>query len=98
MFTRHSTLSSRVTIARFVTGIGALFAFIEIVYALLLLFNANQGNGFFAFMRSLAVPLALFFPGLFNVANHVGAVLLDYGLPAVFWLVVTGLVARLVAS
>jgi len=87
-----------VTLARFITGIGALFAFIEVVYGLLLLFNANQGNGFFNFMRSLADPLALFFPGLFNVSNHVGAILLNYGLPAVFWLVVTGLIARLLAS
>ena len=86
------------TTARFITGAGALFAFIEVVYALLLLFNANQGNGFFGFMRSLADPLALFFPGLFNVTNHIGAILLDYGLPAVFWLVITGIIARLVAS
>ena len=98
MFTRTSTRSGRVTLARFITGIGALFAFIEVVYGLLLLFNANQGNAFFNFMRSLADPLALFFPGLFNVSNHVGAILLNYGLPAVFWLVVTGLIARLLAS
>jgi hypothetical protein len=98
MITRRSTYTSRVSVARLITGIGALFAFIEVVYGLLLLFNANQSNGFFTFMRSLANPLALFFPGLFNVGNHVAAILLDYGLPAVFWLVVTGFIARLVAS
>jgi hypothetical protein len=81
-----------------VTGIGGLFAFIEVVFILLLLFNANPGNGFFRFIQSLANPLALFFPGLFTISNHVIAVLVDYGLPAVFWLVVTGFIARLLAA
>ncbi|HWC83407.1 MAG TPA: hypothetical protein VG756_25915 [Pseudonocardiaceae bacterium] len=98
MVTRRSSYASRNSLARLISGIGALFALIEVVYGLLLLFNANQTNGFFNFMRALANPLALFFPGLFNVGNHVAAVILDYGLPAVFWLVVTGFVARLVAS
>jgi hypothetical protein len=77
-----------------VTGIGALFALIEVVYILLLLFGANQGNGFFGFIRTLAVPLALFFPGLFNPTNYDLSVILNYGLAAVFWLVVTGIIAR----
>jgi len=79
-----------------ITGIGALFALIEVVYVLLQLFGANQGNGFFTFIRSLAEPLALFFPGLFNPGNYDLSVILNYGLAAVFWLVVTGIVARIV--
>lgn len=88
----------RVTLARVITGIGALFALIEVIYILLQLFNANPNNGFYGFIRSLADPLALFFPGLFSIGNHVVAVLVNYGLPALFWLIVTGVVARLLAA
>ena len=59
--------------------------------------GANAANGFFIFIRSLADPLALFFPGLFPVSNPDLAVILNYGLAAVFWLVVSGIIARLVA-
>lgn len=73
-----------------------MFALIEVVYALMLIFGANQTNAFFVFIRSIADPLALFFPGLFNPGNYDLAVILNYGLAAVFWLVVTGIVARVV--
>ncbi len=95
MTTRRS-LSSRYSIARVITGIGALFALIEVVYILMLIFGANQTNAFFVFLRSIADPLALFFPGLFNPANYDVAIILNYGLAAVFWLVVTGIIARIV--
>jgi hypothetical protein len=78
-----------------VTGIGALFAVIEVVYILMIVLGANQGNGFFHFVKSLAEPLALFFPGLFSISNADMAVFVNYGLAAVFWLVVTGFIARL---
>ncbi|WP_328606996.1 hypothetical protein OG943_45125 [Amycolatopsis sp. NBC_00345] len=84
------------TAARVITGIGALFAFIEVLYMVMLLAGANAANGFFVFIRSLADPLALFWPGLFPVGNADLAVILNYGLAAVFWLVVAGLIARLV--
>lgn len=94
--TTRRTLSGRYSIARVISGIGALFALIEVVYMLMLIFGANQANAFFVFIRSIADPLALFFPGLFNPGNYDLAVILNYGLAAVFWLVVTGIVARVV--
>lgn len=83
------------TAARIISGIGALFAFIEAIYIVMVLLGANQANAFFGFIRSLAEPLALFFPGLFPIANPQLAVLVNYGLAAVFWLVVTGIIARI---
>ncbi|GLZ32463.1 hypothetical protein Lesp02_46510 [Lentzea sp. NBRC 105346] len=80
-----------------ISGIGALFALIEIIYILMIVLGANQDNGFFRFIRSLAEPLALFFPGLFDTGNYNVSVFLNYGLAAVFWLVVTGILARAVA-
>jgi hypothetical protein len=80
-----------------VTGIGALFAAIEVIYILLIIMGANQANAFFGFIKALAEPLALFFPGLFVLNNNDVGVLLNYGLAAVFWLLVTGIIARLLA-
>lgn len=82
--------------ARVITGVGAVFALVEVVYILLILFNANPANGFVRFIQSIAEPLALFFPGLFNLVNDKLEIILNYGLAAVFWLVVTGFIARLV--
>lgn len=80
-----------------ISGIGAVFALIEILYILMIIFGANQSNAFFGFLKSLAEPLALFFPGLFETGNYNISILLNYGLAAVFWLVVTGILARAVA-
>jgi hypothetical protein len=85
------------TAVRVVTTIGAVLAFIEVLYIIMVLAGANAANGFFQFIKSLAVPLALFFPGLFPVHNPDLAVILDYGLAAVFWLVITGIIARIIA-
>jgi hypothetical protein len=87
--------SGRNTAVRVVTGVGAVFAVIEVIYILMILLGANQANAFFGFIKSLAEPLALFFPGLFPMSNPDLAVFLNYGLAAVFWLVVTGFIARL---
>jgi hypothetical protein len=94
--TTRRTLTGRYSIARVISGIGGLFALIEVVYILMLIFGANQANAFFGFIRSVAEPLALFFPGLFNPSNYDVAVILNYGLAAAFWLVVTGIVARMI--
>lgn len=85
------------TAARVVSWIGATFALIEVTYILLILFGANPVNAFFRFIQSLAEPLALFFPGLFQLADEKLELILNYGLAAVFWLVVAGLIARVVA-
>ena len=91
---RHGT-STRGSAARIVSGIGALFAIIEVVYILLIVLGANMQNAFSRFVGSIAEPLALFFPGLFPIADYNLRVIVTYGLAAVFWLVVAGLIARL---
>jgi hypothetical protein len=90
--TRYGTNAA----ARVISGIGALFAIIEVVYILLILFGANASNAFVRFIQSIAEPLALFFPGLFQIDNQKLEIIVNYGLAAVFWLVVTGILARLV--
>ncbi|MGW4214940.1 hypothetical protein ACWEIJ_43675 [Lentzea sp. NPDC004789] len=94
---RLRTTSGRGTASRVISGIGVVFALIEILYILMIVLGANQANAFFKFVQSLAEPLALFFPGLFATGNYNVDVLLNYGLAAVFWLVVTGILARAVS-
>ncbi|HEX9337425.1 MAG TPA: hypothetical protein VF892_16135 [Pseudonocardiaceae bacterium] len=94
--TTPRTDTGRYTAARVITGIGGLFALIEVIYLLLVLFGANAGNAFYKFVQNIAVPLALFFPGLFTIQNQTWAVIVTYGLAAVFWIVVTGIIARIV--
>jgi len=94
---RTGTRSGSYTAARVISGVGALFAIIEIVYILMIVLGANQANAFFSFVKSLAEPLALFFPGLFSFESYNLSIILNYGLAAVFWLVVTGVIARLLA-
>ncbi|APA99639.1 hypothetical protein [Nocardia seriolae] len=92
-YTAHNEIHA----ARIISGVGALFALIEGVYILLLILNADQSNKFFTFIKGLAEPLALFFPGLFHTGSVDFDIILNYGLAAVFWLIVTGFAARVIA-
>lgn len=77
-----------------ISAVGSIFALIEIVHMLMLLFNFNPVNRFFDALRSLAEALALFFPGLFDTGNHDLNIVVDDGLAAVFWLLVAGILTR----
>ncbi|WP_189156413.1 hypothetical protein [Lentzea pudingi] len=94
---RLRTSSGRGTASRVISGIGVVFALIEVLFILMNVLGANAANAFYRFIQSLAEPLALFFPGLFQTGNFNLDVFLNYGLAAVFWLVVTGLIARAVS-
>ncbi|KZB80237.1 hypothetical protein [Amycolatopsis regifaucium] len=94
---RWRTTSRSNTAVRVIVGVGALFAFIELLYMVMVLAGANAGNGFFIFIQSLAGPLALFWPGLFPVNDPNFQVILDYGLAAAFWVILAGVIARIAA-
>ncbi|MFI6866490.1 hypothetical protein [Nocardia sp. NPDC050406] len=83
--------------ARIIGGVGTLFAIVEAFYILLFVLEADPANKLFTFVQSWAEPLALFFPGLFRTDSVKLDVLLNYGLAAIFWLVVTSFCARMVA-
>lgn len=77
-----------------VSAVGSIFALIEIAQMLMLLFGVNPVNRFLSVINSLAEPLALFFPHLFDTGNHDLNIVVGYGLAAAFWLLVSGLAAR----
>lgn len=83
--------------ARIIGGVGTLFAIVEAAYILLFVLGADQTNKLFTLIKSWADPLALFFPGLFHTDSVKLDVVINYGLAAIFWLVVTSFLAGMVA-
>jgi hypothetical protein len=85
----------RTAVGSVLRGIGAVFAAILALHILFVLLGANAGNKFVQFIGYWAGVLALWFKGLFTTGNGQLDVLLNYGLAIIFWLVVFGLLARL---
>ncbi|CRK61011.1 hypothetical protein [Alloactinosynnema sp. L-07] len=83
-------------VAGLVRWVGLLIALILVVHVVLVMGNANTGNGITSFFRSWAEPLSLAFRDLFTPDDQKLKVLVNYGLAAVFWLVVSTVVAKLI--
>jgi hypothetical protein len=76
--------------------VGWFFVLILVAYIALTLGNANQANGITKFVAYWADRLELGFHDLFTPADARARVLINYGLAALFWLVVSSVLARLV--
>jgi hypothetical protein len=83
-------------VATVVRWIGLVFALVLVVHVLLTVGRANPDNGITQFFATTADPLALAFKSLFTPENAQLRVLVNYGLAAVFWLVVSGILSRLI--
>lgn len=83
-------------LAGLVRWTGLIFAIILAVHVLLTVGNANPGNGITVFFADWADPLALGFRDLFTPGNEELRVLVNYGLAALFWLIVSAVLARLI--
>jgi len=83
-------------VAAVLRWIGTIIAVILVAHVLLTVFGANPDNPITTFVRSWADPLALAFRDLFTPADPKLRVLANYGIAAIFWLIVTSIVVRLV--
>ena len=83
-------------VASVVRWLGLLFAVVLVVHVLLTLGDANPANGITRFFSWAADPLALAFKSLFTPADVNLRVLVNYGLAALFWLIVSGVLSRLI--
>jgi hypothetical protein len=83
-------------VAAVVRWVGTIIAVILVAHVLLTVFGANPDNPITTFVRSWADPLALAFRDLFTPADGKLRVLANYGLAAIFWLIVTSIVVRLI--
>lgn len=83
-------------IAALIRIVGWLFVAILVAHIALTLGEANPANGITTWVAYWADRLQLGFQNLFTPADADTRVLLNYGLAALFWLVVSSVLARLV--
>jgi hypothetical protein len=90
--TRHRIAAVLATLVRIVGGLAVL---ILVAHVVLTLGDANPANAITKLVASWADRLQIGFRGLFTPADPRTAVIVNYGLAAAFWLVVTWIVVRL---
>ncbi|OLR91314.1 hypothetical protein BJP25_26990 [Actinokineospora bangkokensis] len=73
------------SVVSFVVG---LFAVVLALHIVLTLAEANAGNGFASFVRDFSGAVSLGFEGLFSPGSQKLAVLLDYGMAIIVWLLI----------
>jgi hypothetical protein len=83
-------------LAGVVRWVGLIFALVLVVHVLLTVGHANPDNGITEFFSDAADPLALAFRTLFTPDNAELRVLVNYGLAALFWLIVSSVLSRLI--
>ena len=81
-------------VATLISGIGFLLAAILVLHIVFVLFGVPESTGLAQSVEQASGGLALFFPGLVHAPDPVSQVLADYGLPAAFWVLVSGLLGR----
>ncbi len=87
------TVNGAATIVR---GVATLFAVVLVAQIVLTLGSANAENGIVKRVADLAGPLALGFKDLFTPDTVKTQVLVNYGLAAIFWLVVGAVLAKVI--
>lgn len=80
--------------ATIVQWIGLFFALILVAHIVLTVGGANAGNPITTFVRGLADPLSLQFRDLFPIHDATLTVVVNYGLAAIFWLIVTAILVK----
>jgi Na+/alanine symporter len=83
-------------VASVVRWLGLVFALVLAVHVLLTLGNANPANGITTFFSTTADWFVLAFKSLFTPDDAKLRVLVNYGLAAVFWMIVSAVLSRLV--
>jgi hypothetical protein len=83
-------------LATMIRIVGGLIVLILVAHVVLTLGHANPTNGITKFVSYWADRLQLGMRGLFTPADPRMRIVIDYGLPAAFWLVVSWVLVRLV--
>jgi hypothetical protein len=91
--TRANVVGVVASVARW---LGLAFALVLAVHVLLTIGNANPTNGITEFFATTADWFVLAFRSLFTPDDAKLRVLINYGLAAVFWLIVSAVLSRLI--
>jgi Na+/alanine symporter len=83
-------------VAGVVRWLGLAFALVLAVHVILTMGNANPANGITEFFSTTADWFVLAFRNLFTPDDQKLRVLVNYGLAAVFWMIVSAVLSRLV--
>lgn len=82
--------------ASIVRWIGLVFAAFLVIHVIFTVGSANPDNGIVSFIRSWADSLALGFGDMFTPSDQKLRVLVNYGIAAIFWMVVSGILAKVI--
>ncbi|PFG48726.1 hypothetical protein ATK36_3833 [Amycolatopsis sulphurea] len=82
-------------LASLVRWTGLAFAAILVLHVIFVIGSANTANGIVSFVSSWAGGLSLGFRDLFTPSDEKLRVLVNFGIAAIFWLIVSGLLARI---
>ncbi|MBP2321532.1 hypothetical protein JOF56_001917 [Kibdelosporangium banguiense] len=82
--------------ASVVRWIGLVFALVLVVHILLTVGSANPANGITSFFARVAEPVALGFKDLFTPSDPKLLVLVNFGIAALFWLIVSSVLAKVI--
>jgi hypothetical protein len=85
-------------LASLVRIVTVVFAAVLVIHVVLTVASANPRNGVAVFVAAAADRLTLGLGDLFAPSSPSLAVILDYGVPAVIWLIVGVIVARLITA
>ncbi|MGH3624772.1 MAG: hypothetical protein ACRDQ5_23785 [Sciscionella sp.] len=83
-------------LASIVRWIGLIFALVLVLHVILSVGGANPENGITTFVKGWANGISFGFKDLFTPDNPKLRVLVNYGIAAIFWMVVTFIVAKLI--
>ena len=83
-------------LASVVRWAGLVVVLILVIRVLLTVGGANPANGITGFFRTWSDPLAWGFKDLFTPSDAKLRVLVNYGIAALFWLIVSSILARII--
>ncbi|MFE0021767.1 hypothetical protein [Amycolatopsis sp. NPDC059021] len=83
-------------LASVVRWLGLIFAALLVLHVIFVVGEANPMNGIVSFTRGWADSLSLGFKDLFEPSDAKLRVLVNYGIAAVFWLVVSAILAKII--
>ncbi|WP_240686815.1 hypothetical protein [Amycolatopsis suaedae] len=84
-------------VANVVRWIGLVFAAVLVLHVIFVVGGANSANSIVRFIRSWAETLSLGFTDLFVIQDDAKLqVLVNYGIAALFWLIVSAIVAKVI--
>lgn len=93
---RHSKDRVVGFLATLVRWVGLIFAAVLALHVLFVIGDGNSANGIVSFVNGWAESISLGFKDLFTPQDPKLNVLVNYGIAAIFWLVASAVLARLI--